>query len=191
MVAPVADERGIALQRLEVIRHLRIEVRFDLKDLAEVLIQLVQQVVDLPVADHDDLDFGRNRTRAHACNRHQAVLNAQILNAALLVLDGENIAGIFSERDFVHGVAEKERCIVNTTVIEYMTPKVITVSPDQTIEDCMQLMTKEHFRHLPVVENGKLAGLISIGDIVKEIISTERSRAAMLENYIEGRGYVQ
>lgn len=110
---------------------------------------------------------------------------------ALLVLDDAKIAGIFSERDFVHGVAEKERCIVNTTVMEYMTTKVITVSPDQTIEECMQVMTKEHFRHLPVVENGKLAGLISIGDIVKEIITTEKSRAAMLENYIEGRGYVQ
>lgn len=110
---------------------------------------------------------------------------------ALLVLDGGQIAGIISERDFVHGVAEKERCIVNTTVLEYMTPKVITISPDQTIEDCMQLMTKEHFRHLPVVENDKLVGIISIGDIVKEIISSEKSRANMLENYIEGRGYGQ
>lgn len=110
---------------------------------------------------------------------------------ALLVLDGEKIAGIISERDFVHGVAEKERCIVNTTIFEYMTPKVITVSPDQTVEDCMQLMTKEHIRHLPVVENQKLVGMISIGDIVKEIISSEKSRADALENYIEGRGYGQ
>lgn len=110
---------------------------------------------------------------------------------ALLVLDGEKIAGIISERDFVHGVAEKERCIVNTTIFEYMTPKVITVSPDHTVEDCMQLMTKEHIRHLPVVENEKLVGMISIGDIVKEIISSEKSRADALENYIEGRGYGQ
>jgi len=110
---------------------------------------------------------------------------------ALLVLDGEKIAGIISERDFVHGVAEKERCIVNTTIFEYMTPKVITVSPDQTVEDCMQLMTKEHIRHLPVVENQKPVGMISIGDIVKEIISSEKSRADALENYIEGRGYGQ
>lgn len=110
---------------------------------------------------------------------------------ALLVLDGYRIEGIISERDFVHGVAEKETCILNTTVVEYMTPKVITVSPDQTIEDCMQLMTKEHFRHLPVVENGKLVGMVSIGDIVKEIISSEKTRAEALENYIEGRGYGQ
>lgn len=110
---------------------------------------------------------------------------------ALLVLDGEKIAGIISERDFVHGVAEKERCIVNTTIFEYMTPKVITVTLDQTVEDCMQLMTREHIRHLPVVENEKLMGMISIGDIVKEIISSEKSRADALENYIEGRGYGQ
>ncbi len=110
---------------------------------------------------------------------------------ALLVLEGEKIAGIISERDFVHGVAEKERCIVNTTIYEYMTPKVITVSPDQTVEDCMQLMTREHIRHLPVVEKDKLVGMISIGDIVKEIISSEKSRADALENYIEGRGYGQ
>lgn len=110
---------------------------------------------------------------------------------ALLVLEGKKIAGIFSERDFVHGVAAKERCIVNTSVLEYMTPKVITVSPNQTIEDCMLVMTGEHFRHLPVVENEALVGMISIGDIVKEIISSEKSRANMLENYIEGRGYGQ
>jgi CBS domain-containing protein len=110
---------------------------------------------------------------------------------ALLVLDGEKIAGIISERDFVHGVAEKERCIVNTTVIEYMTTNVITISPNQNVEDCMQLMTNEHIRHLPVIENGKLVGVISIGDIVKEIISSEKNRANMLENYIEGRGYGQ
>jgi CBS domain-containing protein len=110
---------------------------------------------------------------------------------ALLVMDGEKIAGIISERDFVHGVAEKERCIVNTTIYEYMTPKVITVSLDQTVEDCMQLMTAQHIRHLPVVEKDKLVGMISIGDIVKEIISSEKSRADSLENYIEGRGYGQ
>lgn len=108
---------------------------------------------------------------------------------AVLVLEGEEIKGIFSERDFVHGVAEKERCIVNTTVLEYMTTKVITVTPSQTIEDCMEIMTRERFRHLPVVDNGKLVGIISIGDIVKEIISSEKSRVEMLENYIQGRGY--
>jgi CBS domain-containing protein len=110
---------------------------------------------------------------------------------ALVVVEGDQIAGIISERDFIHSIAEKERCVLNTTVLEYMTKSVTTVTPDQSIEECMQLMTEKHIRHLPVVENGKLVGMISIGDIVKDIISSEKSRIAVLENYIEGRGYGQ
>ena len=110
---------------------------------------------------------------------------------ALVVVEGDQIAGIISERDFIHSIAEKERCVLNTVVLEYMTTKVMTVTPDQSIEDCMQLMTDKHIRHLPVVENGKLVGMISIGDIVKDIISSEKSRINALENYIEGRGYGQ
>ncbi|MBU3927579.1 MAG: CBS domain-containing protein [Bacteroidetes bacterium] len=110
---------------------------------------------------------------------------------ALVVVEGDQIAGIISERDFIHSIAEKERCVLNTVVLEYMTTTVLTVSPDQSIEDCMLLMTDKHIRHLPVVENGKLVGMISIGDIVKDIISSEKSRINALENYIEGRGYGQ
>jgi len=110
---------------------------------------------------------------------------------ALVVVEGDKIAGIISERDFIRSIAEKERCVLNTVVLEYMTTTVMTVTPDQSIEDCMELMTEKHIRHLPVVENGKLAGMISIGDIVKDIISSEKSRINALENYIEGRGYGQ
>lgn len=110
---------------------------------------------------------------------------------ALVVVEGDHIAGIISERDFIHSIAEKERCVLNTVVLEYMTTTVTTVTPDHSIEDCMQLMTDKHIRHLPVVENGKLVGMISIGDIVKDIISSEKSRIDALENYIEGRGYGQ
>ncbi|MCX6054785.1 MAG: CBS domain-containing protein [Chloroflexi bacterium] len=110
---------------------------------------------------------------------------------ALVVVEGDQIAGIISERDFIHSIAEKERCVLNTVVLEYMTTTVTTVTPDQSIEDCMQLMTDKHIRHLPVVENGKLIGMISIGDIVKDIISSEKSKVNALENYIEGRGYGQ
>jgi len=106
---------------------------------------------------------------------------------ALVVVEGDQIAGIISERDFIHSIAEKERCVLNTVVLEYMTTPVLTVSPDQSIEDCMQLITDKHIRHLPVVENGKLIGMISIGDIVKDIISSEKSRIIALEKYIEGR----
>ena len=70
-----------------------------------------------------------------------------------------------------------------------MTKKVITINPDQSLEECMQLMTKEHIRHLPVIENGKLVGIISIGDVVKELISNKESTINNLQNYIEGRGY--
>lgn len=108
---------------------------------------------------------------------------------ALLVLEGDHIAGIISERDFVRSIAITGRCVLNTTVLEYMTKKVFTIDPDQSIDDCMQLMTRERIRHLPVVEDGKLVGLISIGDLVKELISSKELEIDNLENYIEGRGY--
>jgi CBS domain-containing protein len=108
---------------------------------------------------------------------------------ALLVLDGDQIAGIISERDFVRSIAKTGRCVLNTTVLEYMTKKVFTIDPDQSIDDCMQLMTRERIRHLPVVEDEKLVGLISIGDVVKELISSKELKIDNLENYIEGRGY--
>jgi CBS domain-containing protein len=110
---------------------------------------------------------------------------------ALVVLENEQIVGIISERDFIHSIAEKERCILNTTVMEYMTKSVLTISPKQPIEECMQLMTDKRVRHLPVVENGKLVGMISIGDIVRDIISDEKFKVEALENYIQGRGYGQ
>jgi CBS domain-containing protein len=108
---------------------------------------------------------------------------------ALLVLDKGQIVGIVSERDVVRSIARTERCVLNTTILEYMTKNVITVHPDQTVDDCLQLMTEKHFRHLPVVEEDKLLGLISIGDVVKEIITSKESTIGSLEDYIQGRGY--
>lgn len=108
---------------------------------------------------------------------------------ALLVLDGGKIAGIVSERDFVRSIAKTEHCVINTTVLEYMTKKVITVAPEQTLVDCLQVMTKEKIRHLPVVDGEKLVGLVSIGDVVKELISDSEQMIQNLQNYIEGGGY--
>jgi CBS domain-containing protein len=108
---------------------------------------------------------------------------------ALLVLDKGNIVGIVSERDVVRSIARSERCVLNTTILEYITKNVITVHPDQSVDDCLQLMTEKHFRHLPVVEDDKLVGLISIGDVVKEIITSKESTIGSLEDYIQGRGY--
>jgi CBS domain-containing protein len=110
---------------------------------------------------------------------------------ALLVLDANEIVGVISERDFVRSIAQTELCLLDALVQDYMTKDVHTVGLDQTIEECMQLMTHKRIRHLPVVENHTLVGLISIGDVVKEMISSKESIINSLENYIEGRGYGQ
>lgn len=110
---------------------------------------------------------------------------------ALLVLEGEKLAGIISERDFARMIAKSGKCIVNAEIRDYMTTEVYTVSPEQTIADCMRFMTDKHIRHLPVVEANKLVGMISIGDVVKEIITNQNMVINRLENYIEGRGYGQ
>lgn len=110
---------------------------------------------------------------------------------ALMVLDGEQIAGIISERDFVRSIAKTEKCLVEKTVKDYMTQGVYWINIDASLDDCMQLMTQERIRHLPVLENNKLVGLISIGDVVKATISNKESTISSLENYIEGRGYGQ
>ena len=109
---------------------------------------------------------------------------------ALLVMEGESLAGIISERDFVHRIANDRACqLVVTPVREYMTTKLFTVTPPQSIEEVMQLMTAKRIRHLPVLENDKLIGLISIGDVVKGIISEQSSMIDNLQEYITGTGY--
>jgi len=110
---------------------------------------------------------------------------------AVLVMQNDQIVGIISERDFVHSIAGIGMCLIHTPVQDYMTRNVLFVGPDQTIEECMQLMTTKKIRHLPVLENNALVGLISIGDVVKELISNKESTINLLENYIEGRGYGQ
>ena len=105
---------------------------------------------------------------------------------ALVVMDGERLAGIISERDYARKVVLMERSSYNTEVSEIMSADVITVSPATSNEACMQLMTDKRLRHLPVVENGKLIGLISIGDLVKDIISDQQSMIRTLESYIRG-----
>jgi CBS domain-containing protein len=108
---------------------------------------------------------------------------------ALIVMNGEQLVGIISERDFVRSIAKSEKCLIHTEVKDYMTKEVITISPDKTIQDCMVLMTREHIRHLPVVENDHIVGMISIGDVVKVTIADAESRISNLEDFIEGRGY--
>ncbi len=108
---------------------------------------------------------------------------------ALLVVDGDQIVGIISERDIVRQIAEEEALYLNRQVITLMTKEVFTVGPDTGIEECMQLMTDEHIRHLPVLDSGELVGLVSIGDVVRAIISQHEYTIEQLSKYIENAGY--
>ena len=105
---------------------------------------------------------------------------------SLVVLEQGNVAGMFTERDYARKVVLKGRSSKTTTVGELMTTEVLYVGPDDTIDNCMALMTDKHLRHLPVMENGKLAGVVSIGDIVKVIISDREFTIRELERYITG-----
>jgi CBS domain-containing protein len=105
---------------------------------------------------------------------------------ALLVTEAEQLAGIFSERDYARSVALRGRTAEDTQVGEIMTSRVIYVRPNQSMEDCMALMTDKHIRHLPVMEGEQLLGVISIGDVVKEIISEQQFTIHSLESYITG-----
>jgi CBS domain-containing protein len=106
---------------------------------------------------------------------------------ALLVMEGENVVGIFSERDYARKLILQGRNSRETLVHEIMTPQVIFVGIDQGIEDCMALMTHKHIRHLPVLDGDRLVGVVSIGDVVKEIIAEQEHVISQLENYITGK----
>jgi CBS domain-containing protein len=108
---------------------------------------------------------------------------------ALPVVEGEKLVGILSERDYARKVILKGKSSLNTPVREIMTEEVITVEPEQSMQACMELMTNRRVRHLPVLDNAKLLGIISIGDVLKEIITEQELFIRDLQNYIEGRGY--
>ncbi|MCZ6808354.1 MAG: CBS domain-containing protein [Proteobacteria bacterium] len=105
---------------------------------------------------------------------------------ALIVMDGETMAGIVTERDYARKVILKGRSSHETPVSDIMSTGVISTSPDQTVNICMNVMTDKRIRHLPVVEGNKVIGLVSIGDLVKAIIADQKEEIEHLEHYISG-----
>ena len=105
---------------------------------------------------------------------------------ALLVMEDAKIIGVITERDYARKIVLMSRSSKETPVRDIMTSPVMYVRPDQTNEECMALMTDNRVRHLPVMENGKLIGLISIGDLVKDIIAEQKFTIQQLEHYIMG-----
>jgi CBS domain-containing protein len=106
---------------------------------------------------------------------------------AVLVVEGERLVGIFSERDYARKMILRGKASKDTRVREIMTDKVLYVTPDRTVDECMAIMTDKHFRHLPVLDgDGKVAGIVSIGDVVKETICAQQFIIEQMEKYITG-----
>lgn len=108
---------------------------------------------------------------------------------ALMVVDKGKLVGIITERDYRNKVILKGRTSKTTQVSEIMSSNPYTIEPADTVETCMAMMTDKKFRHLPVIDNGKLSGVISIGDLVKAVISKQEVEIHSLRNYISGGSY--
>jgi CBS domain-containing protein len=105
---------------------------------------------------------------------------------ALLVMEGAQLVGMISERDYTRKVMLRGKRSADTKVSEIMSADLTTIRPNDGVEDCLRLMTDKRIRHLPVLEGEKVIGIISIGDLVKQVISVQSATIAHLENYIHG-----
>jgi CBS domain-containing protein len=105
---------------------------------------------------------------------------------SLLVMSGDRLVGVFTERDYTRKIALQGKRSKETQVREILSGKIVSVTPHQTVEECMRLMTENRVRHLPVLENGKAIGVVSIGDLVNWTISAQDATIAQMEQYISG-----
>ncbi|HEY3700238.1 MAG TPA: CBS domain-containing protein [Spongiibacteraceae bacterium] len=141
-----------------------------------------------------DILYSKGDAKTHSVEPSAMVVEALKLMAekmvgALLVLENGKLVGIFSERDYARKIALMERSSRTTEIRQVMTADLICVSPSDTMEYCMELMTEKHIRHLPVLEDNKLIGVISIGDLVKNIIEDQKAMIIQLEKYVRGETY--
>ena len=105
---------------------------------------------------------------------------------SLVVMQGDSLVGVITERDYARKVIIKGRAPGDTPVAEIMSTEVVTISPGQTVKECMTIMSERRIRHLPVLVDGRVVGLISIGDLVQAIISSQQAEIEQLEQYIIG-----
>ena len=119
---------------------------------------------------------------------HALTVMAEKNIGALVVREGERVVGIFSERDYARQVVLKGKASKDTPIRDVMTSRVVFVRPEQNLEECMALMTDKRIRHLPVLDEAKLVGIVSIGDVVKAVISEKEFLISQLENYISSGG---
>lgn len=127
----------------------------------------------------------------HAVTPDATVIEALAVMAerdigAVLVLQGEQMVGIFTERDYARKVALKGLSSKDSRIRDLMTPNVCTITPSHTIDEVMSIMTQNRFRHLPVVDHGRICGIVTIGDVVKSVIAEHEATIQQLSSYIAG-----
>lgn len=133
--------------------------------------------------------FKNKQTAVYATTSGSSVLEALKIMmekniSALLIIEDDQLLGIFTERDYARKIILKGKSSKETLIKDVMTVNPFTISPDEKVSNCMELMTNNHYRHLPVVENGRVLGMVSIGDLVKFIIEDQKQTIRQLESYI-------
>lgn len=122
---------------------------------------------------------------------HALMLMANHNTGAVMVVENDQMVGIFTERDYARKVILLGRCSLDTKIREIMTRELLTVNPETSLEECMALMTKWHIRHLPIMSEGRLIGIVSMRDVVQAIIGKKEDTIQDLEKYILGQGYAR